>query len=608
MSINEKDKINSNDNLANIDKRVLRLSSSKKHFEQISFPEFKNLFLSKAILKAKDDLLNEHSHSHKKTMTSINDIHEKNYFNNSITTKRKLIEENEIKNKSITSNQLKVGKEQNNFTFYAKKTDIVTTIDKHCINFSKYVFPFNSLENQKSVNDSLNVFPLKINNRNIKSSLKKRPYKNDDICLNDHLLNNKCKYLYLNFNSNEKTEKKSKKFKNNSLYTNIFIKAINSLLKPDDKTFDSLEKVINYRIINKKSLKSIDDSYFVNHNKDMDQNKIIQVLFKDIINKVIKLMIKRGYNSNSLISKNEIKYEYYNQINNLKEYLNSAKKFHNKNFLKKCQLNSSRNINNSAKAQFKNDKINNNLKKIKEIFTPKILNYNHKNNKENINRSASNDNILFHYYNFDDVSLEMKKQKLRKGNLDRIMNIKFIQKPYFKESFIQKIDFQNSFIKNFHENDKNSIYEKSQNRSNENDFNKVINISNSSKKNSAMINAINLKNSQVILPEKRQIKSYNTKSVKNYSSNHTYSLDNIYIYKPKNNFEISSKSKNETAKEKNKNLSSINLLSQKSEYINNSDYKNKNMNLTKNKLKLKTIKISSENIKEEKLKLNYNNK
>ena len=71
----------------------------------------------------------------------------------------------------------------------------------------------------------------------------------------------------------------------------------------------------------------------------MDQNKIIQVLFKDIINKVIKLMTKRGYNNNSLISKNEIKYEYYNQINNLKEYLNSAKKFHNKNFLKKCQQN-----------------------------------------------------------------------------------------------------------------------------------------------------------------------------------------------------------------------------------------------------------------------------
>ena len=91
MSINEKDKINYNDNLTNIDKRVLRLSSSKKHFEQISFPEFKNLFLSKAILKAKEDLLKEHSHSHKKTMTSINDIHEKNYFNNSITTKRKLI-------------------------------------------------------------------------------------------------------------------------------------------------------------------------------------------------------------------------------------------------------------------------------------------------------------------------------------------------------------------------------------------------------------------------------------------------------------------------------------------------------------------------------------
>ena len=609
MSINEKDKINYKNNFADIDKRVIKLSSSKKHFEQFPFPIFKNLLLSKAISKAKDDSLNEHSHSHKKIMTSINDIHEKNSFNNTITTKRKLIEENESKNKikNISSSQLKVGKEQNNLTFYAKKTGIITAIDDHCINFSKYVFPFNSLENQKSNNNSLNIFPININNRIIKSSLKERSYKNDDIYSNDHLLNNKCKYLYLNFNSNEKLAKKNKKYKNKSLDTDIFIKAINSLLMPDDKTFDSLEKMINCRIINKESLKNIDDIYFVNHNKNMNQNKIVQIIFKDIINKVIKQMVKRGCNNNSLISKNEIKSEYYNLINNLKEYLNSAKKFHNKNFLKKCQMKSSRNINNSSKVNFKNDKINNNFKKIKEIFTPKILNYNHINKKETINKSISNDNILFHYYNFDDIFLEIKKQKLRKGNLNKNMNIKFIKKPYFNDNFIKKINFQNSSIRNFKENGKNTTNEKSQNNSKENDFNKMINISNDSKKNSAMISVINLNSNQILLPEQRQIKSYNTKNNKNYSSNHVYYLDNIYAFKPNNKLEISSKSKNEITKEKNKNLSSINLLSKKSEYINNSDYKNKNMNLTKNKLKLKTIKNSSEEKNEEKLITNKNN-
>ena len=584
MSINEKDKINSNNNFTNINKRILRLSTSKKHFEHLSFPKLKNLFLSRAKLKAKEDSLNEYSHSHKKTISSINDIHEKNYFNNTFTTKRKLIEGTESKNKNISSNQLMVKKEQNNLNFY----------------------PFNSLENQKSSDNSLNIVSIRFNNRNIKSNKKGMSHKNDDICLNDHLLNNKCKYLFLNFNSNEKLAKK-KKYKNKILDTNIFIKAINSLLKPDDKTFDLLEKMINYRIINKESLKIIDDSYFLNSNKNMSQNKIVQIIFKDIINIVIKQMVKRRYNNKSLlISKNEIKCEYYNRINDLKEYINSAKKFHNKNFLKKCQMNSSRNINKSVTVHFKNSKINNNLKEIKEIFTPKILNYNNVNSKENINKSVSNDN-LFHYYNFDDVSFEIKKKKLRNGNLDKQINIKFIKQPYFNENFIQKINFQNSLIKNFKENDKNTSNEISQNKSKENDFNKMINISNSSKKNSAMINVINLKSSQILLPEKKQINSYKTKSVKNYSSNNIYSLDNIYILKSKNNLAINSKTKNETNKELNKNLSSINILSRKSEYINNSDYKYKNMNLPKNKLKLKTIKNSFEDKKEEKLKPNRNN-
>ena len=51
-------------------------------------------------------------------------------------------------------------------------------------NFSKYVFPFNSLENQKSSNNSLNIIPISVYNRNIKSSKKENSYKHDDIYLN----------------------------------------------------------------------------------------------------------------------------------------------------------------------------------------------------------------------------------------------------------------------------------------------------------------------------------------------------------------------------------------------------------------------------------------
>ena len=112
-----------------------------------------------------------------------------------------------------------------------------------------------------------------------------------------------------------------KRFSNNLKQVFQFIDEINPFVYPNNGTFENIKNLVNYKLINKDSLKNtILQQMF--KKIDFPINKFSdEILNKYILKNTFKAVLKKGYLNNSLISKQEIKDEYYRQIDEAKRYL-----------------------------------------------------------------------------------------------------------------------------------------------------------------------------------------------------------------------------------------------------------------------------------------------
>ena len=561
----------------------------------MSSPQVKKLFYNKSNFKTDEDFSNECSHSNKKTMTTFYGNNESINYNKTFFSKKNLKFNKEIDKKENAKSSSKI-EGLSNATFYIRKINKLSTIDDHTFYVSNNYIPYKNVLNNNNNNDinshydksdiiqSLDnnkFIPIDILDRNDKNSILLNSQGYEDI-YNEGLTNNKCNYIYLKYNEKDNKSKKNKK-----IDINKFINAINMYLMPKDKTFESIEKLINYRIISKESLKSLNNFCLLNDNIELRKNKIIKIIFIDIIKKVIKRMLKKGHRDNSLINKYEIKKEYFNQINILKKKMNLKKKNSNKNYLKSS----------SERKHIKS-------KSIKKINLKYSFNK-YKKNKDNsllsntfykkkiFSKNNSYDNHQLHYYDFNDASKEIKKQYLKNEKIAQKINSNYINPIPLNNRFISNIKFSNTFNKNSigDKSGKNieNIFNKNFNK--EIDNNKMLNQTDNDTDNINLVkNLQNYINDEIINNEKKENNNNNSyQKKKNFvnSFNHVSSMDNIISIKEKNKI----KSLPQCIEQNNKNN-----ISKKIFNINNLNKINDKKN--KNKFKLKVMKNNDETFEE----------
>ena len=183
-----------------------------------------------------------------------------------------------------------------------------------------------------------------------------------------------------------------------------FIKEINPFLLKNNKIFEKIQNLINYKLMMNNNY-----SYALTQllkNVEIPLNKLnYGLIFKCIIKNTFNESLKKAFLNKALISKKEIKEEYEKQINNLKEYLSIYNKekedFNNKKFDSLIISNNSSHLNDS-----KNSSIKNNFKK-------KIIKRNIR--KRKIIQSNSCDNILFSSDNVNKNFFNSKYQNNNKG-------------------------------------------------------------------------------------------------------------------------------------------------------------------------------------------------
>ena len=242
-------------------------------------------------------------------------------------------------------------------------------------------------------------------------------------------------------------------FSNKPVDINKFINEINSFLLPNNKTFENLQNLLNYKIKNKESSKKGLFIQFFKRN-DLPINKInYGVYYKYIIKNTFKEVLKKAMLNKVLISKQEIKEEYKRQINGIKQYLNLYNKENkgNKNLINGQNLKSLI-INNSCTALI--PRLNENKidtikletnKSIKKLNLEK-----HKRNRKII-QNNSTDNLFFHLDYFKKESFDKKnhnvnsKNKELTKNKNSLLSLPDNSSKYNKENF--EYNFQRDIFK-----------------------------------------------------------------------------------------------------------------------------------------------------------------
>ena len=591
MSINDKkEKINNKSHFSNKQKTLINLHFPKKNFHKFSFPKIKKLLSHKSKYKTENEDLNDYSYSIKKTISSLNSNNEIIKSKDPFSKNRNLINKNKI-GKLLNSKQLQKEKLSTSINKFKTLNKSVGTQYDHSIDHKNNKFPeINSNINKNIINISLyntkyetfrrqslpqNIFlPTNFSNIiNQKSKRLKSSGSNEFSSIEKSTINNKCNYLVLKYN--EKEMKNKKKYE--KIDVDKIINIINAFLIPKEKTFENLEILINDRIKNKESLKNIDESFLINQNYEFGNNKIIEIIYKDIIKKIYKQMLKKGIKLNSKINKDEIKNEYNNQINNLKEYLDILENNKQKNFLY-YQTSST----NRVKKNKKKIKITLKKSKDKKLDIRSYLFKNDENNKtskiiynENINKNQNKnkscDNILFHYYNFDKATNEIIKQNLLKEKINK--NYNSLYAIPINNEYIKKLKFKNSFINKCIYNIKNKD-KKRKNNDQIQEFNKILMNSERFSKNNTKTSVKCLFNKISISKEKEDINLNPLLNSQNY--------DNI-IKNKKNNIEEKNNENNEN------NKLNLNISDRNNVNFLNDIYNNKKMN--KFKLVYKNEKI-----------------
>ena len=390
------------------------------------FSNAKHLLFNKTKTQI-DNVHNECSYS-LKDINLLNEINKNK--NKSFYINKNLINKNDIdlkmKNVNISNN---LGNDLIKASDYKKKI-----IDIQVVNLSKQPFSENRI-NADANNNVLKYFNNKktvrqlleqqnnfqINNSLLdKKRIEKPITKSVEYRANENLDKIKCSYFCFNYNKEGSNKKKKK------ITTKKIVKEINSLLIPKDKTFELLQNIINERIKNKKSLNNIDDECFINQKSDKYRFKSIEIIFKDIIKKVYKKMLKKGYDSNSLIKKEEIMKEYYNQIKTIKTDLEIFK-------ITKDKKNVSTICHNTTTGR----NYNKYFVKLKNL----LINKEKLEKSDNKNKIFKNNscNKTFYCYNVDGAFKKMYKKKY-------LMNIYLNQNP---SSYVNKTFFEKNIIGNY---------------------------------------------------------------------------------------------------------------------------------------------------------------
>ena len=236
-------------------------------------------------------------------------------------------------------------------------------------------------------------------------------------------------------------------FSNKPVDVNKFIKEINSFLLPNNKTFENLQNLLNYKIKNKESSKKGLLIQFFKRN-DLPINKInYGVYYKYIIKNTFKEVLKKAMLNKALISKKEIREEYQRQINGMKQYLNV---FNKENKDNNSDLTNNQNlksliINNSS--SYLIPKLSENKKdsiKIESNKDIKKLNLEkHKRNRKII-QNNSTDNIYFHLDYFKKESFDNKNHNINSKNKELIKKNSLLSLPDNNNKF-HKENLENNF-------------------------------------------------------------------------------------------------------------------------------------------------------------------
>lgn len=246
------------------------------------------------------------------------------------------------------------------------------------------------------------MFPLRFNNTNKKLNTE-RGILPKQIEYNNRYKNN-C--VFLTYKGNSDINKKGKEQK--LININKFINEINSFLLPNEKTFENLKNLINYRIIYKESIKTPELEKLLKRCENQDKQFIYELFYKYIIKRTFKQLLKLGTLKNALIDKNQIKKEYQKQINEIKEYL----KLQNKEYTKKLD---------NIKSSERRNKISTteNLKESRKSLNKiiKIVDIEKHRRKMKINQNNSSD-LIFHIHNFDEASDELENQNVNYKNYE----------------------------------------------------------------------------------------------------------------------------------------------------------------------------------------------
>ncbi len=401
----------------------------KTRLQKFSFPRTIKIIRKRIFKRGKAEDEQERS--------LLSGINQNSESNNKNSIKKYLIE-NDI-NKIIKSKYFK----KENFPNSKLNIRIVNrqrkTLPEHSFNFSKCYFPelntINKKEKKRSYNDNISKPYDTKYVKSQKSSYEKNGlyqtssyygntiyYKKPSMSSEEPTINDskmtKCNLMDIKYN----VDKKIKLIKDDKINIEKIINAINSFLIPNDKTFENLAKLINSRIINREKTKEIEDNFYINQNSKPNKFQIIKELYKDIINKIYKQMMTKGIKYSSKIKKEDIKTEYKNEIYNLLVYLEKLRK--NKiNFNNKYKI--------DVVKQLKNLKLN---------------------SQKTIKKNRSCEYPFFHFYNFDEVSLEINNQNSEKEKFIKTIYNDLVNS--IDNEIIPKIKYVNEFTKRYLEEQK----------------------------------------------------------------------------------------------------------------------------------------------------------
>ena len=512
---------------------------------------------------------------------------------------------NDIKKRQIFN--LKKSKiKKINSVFCSGNKNVIKIMDNHSYVISQPYNYINYMDEESKVNinnyrnSDINTTEKEINNlkkklvrpikiiNNSNNNLKKERRIVSEYIEENNIQKNNC--IFLNYKNNSNFNKKKLEYK--PININKFVNEINSFLLPNDKTFENLTNLINYRIIYKESLKNIDLCELLMRNINLDDKLTSELFYRYIINRTFKEVLKMGLLSNILMNKNAIKEEYNRQINELKKYLKLYNKENKDLFDRYLEL--------LDKSSFKN--LIDNRKSPKKEY--KIINIlSHRKHGKN-NKNNSTDNIFFHFHNFAKASSELKKYNIKYKNQQLNKNkFKILLSLLDNKNFIEKTNniFKNNYTKMFQidESNQNSELENKKRNKNSENENKIneINRANSEIFTTKIIYPSKNKLSSIIKKQKKNIinnkENLNSqKDIIKNKSNNRLKTENINNMKIKEfNFFLDQHNKNNKSTSKNEDI--LNIIFNKKKEINFSNILlQENINkISYNQSEIKTYKF-----------------